>query len=150
LGREQAARIALRLAEQAGGWGSIAVYSSTLRRARETAEPIAAALGVEAVADCGLCTWHTPEYADGMPVAKWHREHGVEDGGVFRPFQRGNETWAELTTRVSRTLVELAARHWGGTVVVAAHAETVAASFSGLGLLGHYFSFELRMSGTRR
>jgi hypothetical protein len=41
------------------------------------------------------------------------------------------------------TLVDLASRHRGGTVVVVGHAETVAASFAGLGLLGHYYPFEL-------
>ena len=77
-----------------------------------------------------------------MSVQEFLREHAAADGGVFRPFQRGNESWAELVTRVSRSLVEIAVRHRGGTSVVVGHAETVAASFSGLGLLGHYFPFE--------
>ncbi|MGY0230984.1 histidine phosphatase family protein [Longispora urticae] len=143
LGHEQAAQLASRVEAQAAGWGPVAVYSSTLRRARETAAPIAGMLGVAAVADCGLCTWHTPAYADGMPVVELHRDHGLEGGGVFRPFERDNETWADLVTRVARALVDIAARHRGGTVVVVGHAETVAASFSGLGLLGHYYPFEL-------
>jgi broad specificity phosphatase PhoE len=143
LGHEQAARLASRLAAQAADWGPVAVYSSTLRRARETAAPIADTLGVNAEADCGLCTWHMPPYADGMAVEELRRDHRVDGGGVFRPFERDNETWAELVTRVSRTLVDIAARHRGDTVAVVAHAETVAASFGGLGLLGHYYPFEL-------
>ncbi|GIG62643.1 phosphoglycerate mutase [Longispora fulva] len=143
LGHEQAARLASRIKGQAADWGRIAVYSSTLRRARETAAPISEQLGVPAATDCGLCTWHTPPYADGMPIAELRRDHSVDGGGVFRPFERDNETWAELVTRVSRTLVDIAARHRGGTVLIVGHAETVAASFGGLGLLGHYYPFEV-------
>jgi len=142
LGHEQAAQLASKLAIQAVDWGSIAVYSSTLRRAQQTAAPIADRLGVRADADCGLCTWHMPPYADGMPIDELNRDHSVDDGGVFRPFQHDNETWAELLTRVTRTLIDIAHRHRGGTIVVVAHAETVAASFGGLGLLGHYYPFE--------
>jgi broad specificity phosphatase PhoE len=78
-----------------------------------------------------------------MPVDELRRDHSVDGGGVFRPFERDNETWAELVTRVSRTLVDIALSHRGGTVVIVGHAETVAASFGGLGLLGYYYPFEL-------
>ncbi|WP_018351120.1 histidine phosphatase family protein [Longispora albida] len=143
LGHDQAAHLAARLASEAESWGEVAVYSSAIRRAAETAAPIAEWLGVAAEQDCGLCTWHVPEHADGMPVERFQREYAAEGGGVFRPFEHGNETWAELVTRVSAALVGIAARHRGSTVVVAGHAETVAASFGGLGLLGHYYPFEL-------
>jgi probable phosphoglycerate mutase len=81
VGREQARRLAARLTTELGGDGPIGVYSSVLRRAVETAAPVAAALGTTAVEDCGLCTWHIPAYADGLPGA----EHALEGGGVFRP-----------------------------------------------------------------
>src|SRR5688572_24906693 len=67
-GHEQAARLAERLAGELTGAGAVHVYSSELRRAVETAAPVAAALGVAPVTDCGLCTWHYPAYADGQPV----------------------------------------------------------------------------------
>jgi broad specificity phosphatase PhoE len=146
LGHEQARALASVLAGRADRdeWdGSVAVYSSTRRRAVQTADVVGAAFGVEPVQDCGLCTWHVPDYADGMSIEQFLRDHDAPGGGVFRPFQHGNETPAELLTRVSRALVEIASRHRGTTVIVVAHAETVAASFTGLGLLGHWHPFGL-------
>lgn len=66
-GHEQARRLAERLAPELAG-APVAVYSSVLRRAVETARPIAAALDTTVTEDCRLCTWHSPPYADGMPV----------------------------------------------------------------------------------
>ncbi|MBV1850671.1 histidine phosphatase family protein [Catellatospora tritici] len=146
LGHEQAAGLASLLAARADqdGWGeTVAVYTSTRRRAVQTAATVGAAFGVEPTQDCGLCTWHVPDYADGMAVERFLRDHAAPGGGVFRPFQDGNETPAELLTRISRALVEIASRHRGATVIVVAHAETVAASFTGLGLLGHWHPFDL-------
>ena len=146
-GHEQAATLAAALVAQ-GGWdGPVSVYTSTRRRAIETAAPVAAAFGVEPVEDCGLCTWHVPDYADGMPVIEFMRDHAAPGGGVFQPFEHDNETAAELVTRIGRALVEIASRHRGRTVVVVAHAETVAASFTGLGLLGHWHPFDLVDAG---
>ncbi|MDI1465238.1 histidine phosphatase family protein [Catellatospora sp. KI3] len=150
LGFEQAGALARTLLERAGGDGwdrPVAVYCSTRLRAVQTAAAIGAAFAVEPVPDCGLCTWHVPDYADGMPLEQFLHEHDTAAGGVFRPFQTGNETPAELLTRISRALVEIASRHRGSTVVVAAHAETVAASFTALGLLGHWHPFDLATSG---
>jgi hypothetical protein len=50
-------------------------------------------------------------YADGMPVAEYHRRHALPGGGVFRPFQEGNESWAELVVRTSRAIIDIADRH---------------------------------------
>ncbi|MEU8299022.1 histidine phosphatase family protein [Micromonospora sp. NPDC048909] len=131
-GHEQARRLAGRLSAELAGTGPVAVYSSVLRRAVETAQPIADALGVRPVQDCGLCTWHTPSYADGLPTARFQSEHAAPGGGVFRPFEEGNETWAELVVRISRAIMDSAQRHQGGTVVLVGHSETVESSFHAL------------------
>jgi probable phosphoglycerate mutase len=111
VGHEQARRLAGWLAQELAGDGPVAVYSSVLRRAVETAEPIAAALDAELVQDCGLCTWHVPSYAEGMPTDGFQTDHAVAGGGVFRPFEEGNESWAELVVRASRAIMDIAHRH---------------------------------------
>lgn len=143
VGREQASKLGQRLAVELGSLGPVLVYSSTLRRAIETAQAISAALGIGTMQDCGLCTWHVPPYADGKPVDEFQSLHAVEGGGVYRPFEDGNESWAEMVARTSRAIVGLADRHRGATVVIVAHAETVEISFNALGLLPLYRSFDL-------
>ncbi|MEU7607895.1 histidine phosphatase family protein [Micromonospora sp. NPDC049204] len=143
LGHEQAHDLANRLTRDVAADGPVAVYSSVLRRAVETAQPIGAALGVRPVADCGLCTWHTPPYADGLPTARFRTEHAVAGGGVFRPFEEGNESWAELVVRVSRAIMEIAHRHRGGTAVLVGHSETVEGAFHALAAQPIFRAFDL-------
>ncbi|GAA2353628.1 phosphoglycerate mutase [Catellatospora methionotrophica] len=130
-GREQAVSVAGRLVGEVSG--PVAVYSSVLRRAVETAAPIAAALGVPADTDCGLCTWHYPAYADGQPLSVLKGAE-LPGGGVFRPFQRENESWAELVVRTGRAIIDIAYRHAGETVVLVGHSETVNSAFHVLGM----------------
>jgi probable phosphoglycerate mutase len=129
LGRQQAEAVAERLAVE----GPVVVYSSTEVRAIETAAVIAERLGVGVTQDCGLCTWHTPPEADGLAAGEFQRRFGIAGGGVFRPFETGNEAWAELVLRVSRTLLDLVARHRDETVIAVGHTETVGASFAVFG-----------------
>jgi probable phosphoglycerate mutase len=51
-----------------------------------------------------------------------------------------------MVTRTSRTIIDLAHRHRGETVIIAGHAETVEISFNALGLLPVYRSFDLKVS----
>ncbi len=136
-GRHQAEGLARRLARELREHSG-AIYCSVLPRAVETAEIVAAALRrPEIVQDCGLCTWHTPAHADGQLWAEYRRDGGLAGGGVYRPFQEGNESWSELVARTGRALEQIAARHAHDTVIVVAHAETVASSlivFGGLPL----------------
>jgi probable phosphoglycerate mutase len=138
LGRSQALSVADRLGTQPD-----AIYTSIIPRAVETAAIIGSALGLASTQDCGLCTWHSPAYADGMPVARYHAEHRLPGGGIFRPFQEGNESWAELVVRSSRAILDIADRHRGGTALIVAHTETVNASFHALGLQPLYREFDL-------
>ncbi|MFD0596562.1 histidine phosphatase family protein [Catellatospora coxensis] len=54
--------------------------------------------------------------------------------GVHRPFQRENESWAELVVRTGRAIIDIAYRHAGETVVLVGHSETVNSSFHVLGM----------------
>ncbi|WP_211762934.1 histidine phosphatase family protein [Kutzneria sp. CA-103260] len=130
-GRRQAEDLAGRLVAEERG--PVVVCSSTEVRAIETAAVIADRFGVPPAQDCGLCTWHTPAAATGLTAAEFQRRFGIEGGGVFRPFETGNEAWAELVLRVSRALLELAARHRDETVIAVGHKETVEASFVAFG-----------------
>jgi probable phosphoglycerate mutase len=147
-GRAQAGALALSLAEHLGAeqLGDAAVYSSVLPRAVETAAAIGAALGTAAVTHCGLCTWHLPPHADGMPTAQFQATHAAAGGGVYRPFEHGNETWAELVTRTGSAITEIAQRHAGGTVVLVGHSETVESSFHVLGGQPLYRAFDLKVA----
>jgi broad specificity phosphatase PhoE len=145
-GRRQAEALGRRLAADLQTPPE-AIYSSVLPRAIETAELVAAAIGLETVVqDCGLCTWRTPDYADGMPVAEFQQAHGVAGGGVYRPFEDGNESWAEMVARAGRALETIAARHAGRTVVIATHNEVVKISLIALGGISLNPSFETAIS----
>jgi len=145
-GHEQARTLAGRLAADLAADGPVAVYSSTLRRAVETAQPIAAAFATTPIPDCGLCTWHVPSYADGMPTTRFQVDHALEGGGVFRPFEEGNESWAELVVRTGRAILDIAHRHHGGTVVLVGHSETVESSFHVLGAQPLYRAFDVKVA----
>jgi probable phosphoglycerate mutase len=146
VGHQQARRLAGRLAEELAADGPAVVYSSVLRRAVETAQPIAAALGVNLVQDCGLCTWHVPSYADGMPTAQFQADHAVAGGGVFQEFEQGNESWAELVVRAGRTIMGITHRHRGTTVVLVGHTETISSSFHTLAAQPLYPAFDLKVT----
>jgi probable phosphoglycerate mutase len=124
-GREQARA----LGEQLAAEEIDAVYTSDLRRARETAEILAARLDAEVVAlrelreiDVGSwqgLTW--PEIEERHPegVEQWHRDgHGWESG----------ETYGELGTRIAAALRQIAANHPGQRILVVGHGGTVRAT----------------------
>ena len=124
-GREQARELAERLA----GEQIDAVYSSDLRRARETAEILAAQLDAEVVAlrelrEIDVGSWQGlswPEIEELHPdgAERWRRDgHGWESG----------ETYEQLGERIVRALGEIAARHPRQRVLVVGHGGTVRAT----------------------
>lgn len=148
VGRRQAAGLARRLVGELPQCPS-ALYSSVLPRAVETAEIVATAMGrPDIVQDCGLCTWHTPDHADGKPWTEYRRESTLIGGGVYRPFEHGNESWSELVGRTGRALEHIAARHAHETVVIVAHAETVCSSLIVFGGLPLALGFDLDVAPT--
>lgn len=123
-GRRQAEELARRLAGEPIGL----VLSSPRKRARQTAEPIAAALGLPVgIAaqidehDSGI--WSGQSFADLARDPRWRlwneRRHEV------RP--PAGESMAELQMRLLRYLAALAARHPKDTFVLVTHAEPIRA-----------------------
>jgi broad specificity phosphatase PhoE len=118
LGRRQAVELAERLA-------SIpldAVYSSDLRRARETAEPVARRHGLEvralpALREVDVGSWSglsRPEVERRFPEAfvRWRvGGQGWEDG----------ETYEAMTERVVDAVVAIAGAHPGGELLLVTH-----------------------------
>jgi len=118
LGRRQAEELAERLASVRLD----AVYSSDLRRARETAEPVAARQGLEvqalpALREVDVGAWSglsRPEVERQFPdaFARWRDGgQGWEDG----------ETYEQMGERVVEAVLEIAVAHPGGEVLVVAH-----------------------------
>ncbi|MCS6810726.1 MAG: histidine phosphatase family protein [Tepidimonas sp.] len=119
-GRWQAQRVAQALRHEP----LAAVYSSDLSRARDTAAPLAQALGLPVHTHPGLrerCfgafqgrTWAELELEHPDVVQAWKTR--VPD---FAP--PGGESLLMLRERVERTFTELAARHPGQVIAVVAH-----------------------------
>ena len=119
LGRRQAALLAHRLA----GLVPAALYTSDLSRCRDTAEPLAEALGCPATVradlreiDVGRWSGLTREEIQSTYPAEWARWQRGEE------VARGDgETWPELERRVLVAAGELLAAHDGAHVVVVTH-----------------------------
>jgi len=45
-----------------------------------------------------------------MPTSRFRVDHAIAGGGVFRPFEEGDESWAELVLRTSRAIMDIT--HW--------------------------------------
>ena len=87
-----------------------------------------------------------PSYADGMPTSRFQVDHAIAGGGVLRPFEEGNESWAELVLRTSQAIMDIAHQHHGGTVVLVGHSETVESSFHALAAQPLYRAFDVEVA----
>jgi probable phosphoglycerate mutase len=127
LGHDQAAAAAARLAGPEAGrlapWGVVAVLTSPLRRARQTAAAVADALGVplgvrDALIETDFGGWEGLTFAEAAERdpdlhARWlGDEHEAPPGG---------ESFAAVGTRVAADLAEIVAAYPGETVVVVTH-----------------------------
>ena len=119
-GREEAARTARHLAVRAPR--PIALYTSPLLRARETAEPIAAELGLSARVEPGLAEYGIGELegVSYLALAQQHRffEKIAADPDFAPPL---GESPRQVVARVSAALAAIAGAHRGGPVVVVSH-----------------------------
>jgi probable phosphomutase (TIGR03848 family) len=125
-GRAQAERVATRIA--AMKHRPVAVYASPLERTRETAAPIARALGLRVRTEHGLVevdvgAWTGTSLKRAMRRKEWPAVQRWPAG--FR-FPDG-ESFAEMATRVSEAVLGLVSRHRGGTVVAVSHADPIRA-----------------------
>lgn len=135
LGREQAQQLAHRLRVEQPQ----AVYTSTLRRARQTAEVIAVALGIPLAADerlrerdAGALTGLNPaEIEEQFPewVQQWR-----DSRRMAAPPQ--GEQPADFCARVVAVFDEIASRHPDGAVSVVTHGGVLAT------YLGHLLGLE--------
>jgi broad specificity phosphatase PhoE len=125
-GRAQAEAAARRLA----GRPVVALYSSPLERARETAEVISAVLGLpvnlrDELTEAALAAvWEGQEWAH---VREVHRTQW--ETYLHRPLELQDvpETVAALADRVARAIRGLAAAHPGAEVVAVSHGDPIKA-----------------------
>ncbi|QEH38360.1 Phosphoserine phosphatase 1 [Aquisphaera giovannonii] len=119
-GRDQARR----LADHLRGEGLRAVYCSAMRRARDTAGPVADACGLEPVVIPGL---HERKIG---PLSGLGREEGWEVyaatkarwiAGDLDATHEGGESFAAIAARVLPIIERIAADHPGEAVAVIAH-----------------------------
>ena len=108
-----------------------AVYSSPLERARETAMPIARAVGLAVRIERGLLEldigrW-TGERLDRVSKRpEWSTVQRYPSG--FR-FPDG-ESFVEMQTRITAALARMVERHRGGVVIAVSHADPIKAALA--------------------
>ncbi len=140
-GRRQVAALAERLERTGELDGASALYASLLRRAVETAEMLAPALGgLKVQRTCSLCERHVGE-ADGMTWTEYEARYGCERPGLDddRELSPGGESWAGFLDRAEDGLYTVMERHPSELIVVAGHGGIVGASlirFLGIGRNG--------------
>ncbi len=108
-----------------------AVYASPLERTRETAAPIAAALGHDIRVDEGLVEldigdWTGMELKVAMKRPEWATVQRYPSGFTFP----GGESFLAMQTRVLAALDRMRAAHPGQAVVAVSHADPIRAVVS--------------------
>jgi probable phosphoglycerate mutase len=130
-GHWQAGQLARRLAaEQDEGHPVIALYSSTVRRAMDTAWPVADLLGISVVPRADLRVPDPGPHAEGVPWHTVRRRWTSDPDRPSRPLPAGGEPWRCYLARVHAGLAHIIADHPGGRVVVVGHSETATAAYT--------------------
>ena len=131
----------------------VAVYSSPLERARQTAAPIAEAAGLETIVDddldeidVGAWSGLSFDMLDDDPHwTVWNR---------FRDHARppGGETMSEAQVRIARVLEHVSRRHPDAAVALVSHADMIKSALAWtLGLpLAFYARFEISPASVSR
>jgi len=125
-GRAQADLVAGRIAALATP--PSAVYASPLERTRETAAPIAAALGLRVRIERGLIEadvgeWTEKSLARLYKKKEWSTVQRWPSGFRFP----GGESFAEMSARSLAAVLSLVSEHPGETVVAVSHADPIKA-----------------------
>lgn len=126
LGKAQAQRVAKGLV--AIDPAPAAVYASPLERARETAAPIARALGLRVrsaprLYDVDIGEWTGTSLKRAARRREWSAVQRWPAGFRFP----GGESFAEMQTRVVDQVLRLVGAHPGETVVAVSHADPIRA-----------------------
>jgi probable phosphoglycerate mutase len=125
-GIEQAERAAARLGMLPG---VAAVYASPLERTRETAAPIASALGLrvqttKGLLECDFGEWTGKKLAQLMKRPEWRTVQTAPSTFRFP----GGESFAEMQSRIWGELGRLVEQHRGQTIVCVSHADPIKAA----------------------
>lgn len=135
-GRAQAEAVAGRIralhdatSAREGAAGVTAVYASPMERTRETAAPIAKALGTrvrtrKGLLECEFGEWTGRELKELMKLPEWKTVQQHPSG--FR-FPKG-ESFGEMQARMVDALRDIVAEHPGETVVAVSHADPIKAA----------------------
>jgi probable phosphomutase (TIGR03848 family) len=105
-----------------------AVYASPLERTRETAAPIASALGLRVRTAQGLIEadvgdWTEKSLARVSKTKEWANVHRWPSGFRFP----GGESFADMSVRSTDAVLSLVADHPGQTIVAVSHADPIKA-----------------------
>ncbi len=121
LGHAQAERAARFVADTRSD--AVAIYASPLQRARHTAEPIAAALGLELQLERGLAEYDLGAW-EGKTYRELNDEHQLFQRMAVDPDWQpgGGESARQVAHRLGGALQGIADTHPGERVVVVAHA----------------------------
>jgi probable phosphoglycerate mutase len=126
-GHSQAEAVAERIAPF--GDRVAAVHASPLERARETAAPIARALGIKVTVDRGLLEadfgeWTGAELKKLMKLPEWRAVQHRPSTFTFP----GGESFAAMQLRIWEAVQRLAGEHPGRVVVAVSHADPIKAA----------------------
>jgi probable phosphomutase (TIGR03848 family) len=130
MGQEQAAAVAQRIAALVTEKRKVAaVYASPLERTRETAAPIAKALGLrvqrhKGLLECDFGEWTGAELKVLFKKPEWRTVQ--RNPSAFR--FPGGESFPEMQTRICSAIEGIRAKHPGETVVAVSHADPIKAA----------------------
>jgi probable phosphoglycerate mutase len=143
-GHEQAQRVARYIAAEHSD--AVALYSSPLQRARNTALAIAQSTGLaveveEGLAEYDLGSWEGKTY---RALQEEHQMwHHIKTDPDFAP--HGGESPRQVVDRLVAALRQIAARHAGKRIVAVSHGGAMTMAFAEI-LAGSYTSWERVMS----
>ncbi|MDQ6836988.1 MAG: histidine phosphatase family protein [Actinomycetota bacterium] len=104
------------------------IYASPLERTRETAAPIAKALGQKVsvnrgLLECDFGEWTGADLKDLARKPEWSAVQRYPSGFRFP----GGESFTAMQARIVDTVATLVSRHRGGTVILVSHADPIKA-----------------------
>jgi probable phosphoglycerate mutase len=129
-GVAQAERVAERIAALQDDKRKVAaIYASPLERTRETAAPIAKALGLrvkqtKGLLECEFGDWTGEELKKLSKLPEWRTVQRNPSGFRFP----GGESFTEMQGRITAALATMRAEHPGETVVAVSHADPIKAA----------------------